>query len=476
MKMPRLLRALGACLVAMAVPTKLDTDLVEPGHVMKSFEIEPHMPNTKRIKLDPKIIKPWPEVNPREDYNPADMDLLFASIDEGGLIEPIKVNLRRDPVGEGAAPLEYYHLIDGQGRLSQVLALGWDSVDVELYYDISVATALDIVSSMCLQRPFNVVEQCRHMARLYEAGRNRSYIARTMGISESTVDKRLLIDGLPDEVKDMMIRETNALPIHQAMLLVPLTPEQAEDMAYDIAPEKGRVMTETEARDWVKRQVRPPCPPAMPGSVFGGQATTDNETPPQEGSGPTTDGDDSTHPTSEPDPSVAGLPAPIKQPGKGSAKDPNLVGLRRELPGVMRVEGVFNISKAGVRIDQAQISCEAGVCDLSWGQPSLVLDLGPEDIKMFQEFVKAEAESLADNDAGAPEVIDLSVGDKVSLASFNVGVSCQDQAKDPCVIEKVNPPKDSGLPVSYAVLDKRKYSFSCYRHQMEPWDRAQGRS
>ncbi len=40
MKMPRLLRALGACLVAVAVPTKLDTDLVEPGHVMKSFKME----------------------------------------------------------------------------------------------------------------------------------------------------------------------------------------------------------------------------------------------------------------------------------------------------------------------------------------------------------------------------------------------------------------------------------------------------
>jgi hypothetical protein len=152
------------------------------------------------------------------------------------------------------------------------------------------------------------------------------------------------------------------------------------------------VMTEAEARDWIKRNVRPPCPPALPGSVFGGQPKTNETTPPQEGSG-STGGDESTHLPSDPDPSAAG-PAPIKQPAPGTAKDPNLVGIRREMPGVMRVEGVFNISKAGVRIDQARITCEAGVCELGWDMPVLRLDLGADDIESFQEFVAAEAEGM----------------------------------------------------------------------------------
>ena len=62
----------------------------------------------------------------------------------------------------------------------------------------------------------------------------------------------------------------------------------------------------------------------------------------------------------------------------------------------MRVDGVFDISKAGVKIRDAHITCEAGVVELGWDMEVLCLDLGTADIKSFQEFVAIEAEALAE--------------------------------------------------------------------------------
>ena len=386
MKIPRFLRALGACLVAMAVPGEYP-EACEPEQMdnQPKPEKEPDMP--VRTRINPELIKPWPEVNPREDYNVVDMTLLFDSIEQAGLMEPLKVNIRTEQVGD-EAPMTTYQLIDGMGRLDAICALDLAEVDVEIYDNLSIERALDIVSSACLRRPFNVIEQCRHIARLDHAGRSLAYIARTMGLSESTVAKRLAIDGLCDEVKALMIRDYNALPIHQAMLLVGLDLVYQIELAEEIAPETGRVMTEAEARDRVKQYTATPTP-------LIDEPATNETTPPQEGSGQT-GGDDSTHSTPDLDPSDAGS-KPITPPKPGSAKDPNLTGLRRELPAVMRVTGVFDISKAGVKIKDAHITCEAGVVEFSWDLEAMVLDLDADGIKSFQEFVAIEAEAMKDS-------------------------------------------------------------------------------
>ena len=390
MRLGKIIKTAGWALAAMVAPGVCPAACDPPADNQQPTTNDrgSDMHRTKRVKIKTALIEDWPEVNPREDYNAEAMDLLFASIDEGGLVEAIKVNLCTEIVGDGSGPIETYKLIDGKGRLTAVRKANLETVEVELYYDLPVAAALDIVSSACLQRAFNIVEQCRHISRLVDADRSPGYIARTMGMSESTVTKRLAIDGLPDEVKDMMIRDHNALPIHQALLLVDLDVDDQIDFAWEIAPETGKVMTEAEARDYIKEKTAPPTPLIDPGQGMGQALVTVEET----------DSADNSEYTMNSTGSGPG-PKPISEPKPGSAKDPNQTGLRRELAGVMTVQGTFDISRGGVLIRDAQITCEAGVVSVPLDMDRLVLDLDEAGVKQFQDFGDIEAEALAEAEA-----------------------------------------------------------------------------
>lgn len=352
---------------------------------------------SNRTKLNLNLLKSWPDVNPRREYVDDRLDLLGESIETTGLQQAIKVNHRRTRVGD--QDVDEYLVIDG---LSRVLAMrrqgmAGREVDVDLYEGLTRGDALDIVAASQATERLNVVEQADLMSRMHQEGRNYQYIANVYGCSPSMVLQRMQVYGLPDEVKALMIREKNPLPIHQALTLNQVRDyDQKIALAQAMAPESGPVMTEAQARDLVKDTTREPEPLLESQPTANSQHPTpkDKTSSLQEGAGQT-DSDSPEYSMPEPAPSTGERKRP-KEPGKTAMKNAAMVGVtRHEMVAEMTITGTWDISKAGVKCVDAAITFDTGLASGTFHQDSLMFDLGPHDVGPFMEIAAADAAESA---------------------------------------------------------------------------------
>ena len=332
-----------------------------------------------RTMLPLADIEEWPEVNPRRSYDTEKMNLLGHSIQDQGVVEAVIVNHL-----DGR-----FLLVDGSRRVEAAERAKLTDIDVDLYQDLSIEACLDLVAASLHKRQFNVIEEARLIYGMWSNDQPIEHIARTTGYSDTTIHGRVdIMAHLDPEIHAMMIRDANPLPIHQALLLKGKPALEQIRLAAQIAPAGGPVLTESQTRELIN-----PTDP-LPLKEAPDPAAIDKSGQPDPAAI-----DKSGQPDPAPD---AG---PLKPPTAGTAKDPNMVGVK-ELAGVMTITGTLITKREGVLWQDAKLMLEGGTAAMETSVDSLMLDLGSDLAREIREFITADALALSgadDKAAGSGE-------------------------------------------------------------------------
>jgi ParB family chromosome partitioning protein len=139
-------------------------------------------------------IRPNP-FQPRQEFDPAELDELKRSIEENGLLQPLVVRRR-------AGTDDAYELVAGERRLRSVSLLGWTEVPV-LVRDVDDQALLVLALVENLQREgLSPLEEAEGYRTLQETfGLTQKEIARAVGRERSTVANTLRLLSLPPSVR-----------------------------------------------------------------------------------------------------------------------------------------------------------------------------------------------------------------------------------------------------------------------------------
>lgn len=162
--------------------------------------------NLKRsdlFKADPRIIVVDPGWNPREDFDPEEMEVLRESIRENGVLNPLHVRLVD----------EVPHLVDGECRLRAVLELIEEGVPFQEVPCLLVRHGTNDADRLLISLLANTgnrlspIEEARAFRRLQNWGMTPAQIARRMGVTDQTVYNRLKLLEAAPAVQQMIQRK-----------------------------------------------------------------------------------------------------------------------------------------------------------------------------------------------------------------------------------------------------------------------------
>ncbi|AQT69939.1 putative chromosome-partitioning protein ParB [Anaerohalosphaera lusitana] len=180
--------------------------------------------------------------NNRQRFDNQKLFELGESFKENSQLQPIIVNRVND----------HNYLIAGERRLRAARAAGLAFVEAKVFEDLDELTVLRMhIAENRDREQLNVLEEARGMQRLADHGWEVKKIAEEYHVTDSTVRKRLNLLKLPDDVQEMIVRDENPLPTHQALCLVGLSESEARQLARRAAPFLGPVAGEAEVRGWV---------------------------------------------------------------------------------------------------------------------------------------------------------------------------------------------------------------------------------
>jgi len=150
-------------------------------------------------------VVPNPE-QPREEFDPAEIESLAESIREHGQIQPVKVE-------EHAG---YYILIDGERRLRATKLLGRALIRAEVHtYDEAPVDKFTQALAANLQRAdLNPIEEGKAFKKLHEQGKTLRTIAGMAGRSIAHVNFRLKLLEFEPEIQELFA--ARKLPIDPA--------------------------------------------------------------------------------------------------------------------------------------------------------------------------------------------------------------------------------------------------------------------
>ena len=172
------------------------------------------------------LIRPNP-LQPRKEFNPAELTELESSIRANGLLQPIAVR-----VAGGA-----FELIAGERRFRAVQRLGWNEIPA-IVRDIDDRTLLTLALVENLQRAdLNPMEEAEgYQQLLSQFSLTQQQVADVVGKDRSTVANTLRLLALPTAIRGM-VRE-GALTIGHARALLALGDDQRMiELARDIVAE-----------------------------------------------------------------------------------------------------------------------------------------------------------------------------------------------------------------------------------------------
>ncbi len=211
-------------------------------------------------ELPVELIKPNPS-QPRRRFDPESMDVLVASIQASGMIQPLLVR----PLADGS-----YELIAGERRwraaqevgLERVAAVVRDSDEAE-----RLQTAL--VENM-VREDLNPVEEAKACAALVEdLGLSKEEVGRRVGRSRSAISNLIRLLDLPDET--LALLESGELSEgHGRAILQVRGNDSRRQLARDAAA-AGWSVRETENRAKLASQ------PGRGGAVKRGRSALDPE-------------------------------------------------------------------------------------------------------------------------------------------------------------------------------------------------------
>ncbi len=141
-------------------------------------------------------VKPSP-FQPREDFNPQDLEDLTQSIKEKGIIQPVLVRRKGD----------FFELIAGERRFRAAQALNLQEIPV-IVKDVDDRDSLEIALIENIQRQnLNCIEEARAYQFLIEKfSLTQERLAEVLGKARVTVTNILRLLRLPQEIQDEIKR------------------------------------------------------------------------------------------------------------------------------------------------------------------------------------------------------------------------------------------------------------------------------
>jgi len=198
------------------------------GQTGESAEPEPIRLDIRRIERNP--------FQPREDFDPAELQSLSDSLRAHGLLQPLVVRRVEDR----------YQLIAGERRLQAALKAGWTEVPVHVVEaDDRELAELAIVENLH-RKDLNALEKAASFQRyLARYGGTQEELAARLKLDRSTIANLIRLLELPDSVQEA-IRQGKITPGH-ARALLPLGDEREQVEFCGRIQEEGLSVRRTEA-------------------------------------------------------------------------------------------------------------------------------------------------------------------------------------------------------------------------------------
>jgi ParB family transcriptional regulator, chromosome partitioning protein len=145
--------------------------------------------------LPVELIKPNPN-QPRRRFDPESMDVLVASIQASGLIQPLLVR----PQADGS-----YELIAGERRWRAAKEVGLERVPVIVRESADTERLQTALVENMVREDLNPVEEARACAALVEdLGLAKEELGRRVGRSRPAISNLIRLLDLPDEALEML--------------------------------------------------------------------------------------------------------------------------------------------------------------------------------------------------------------------------------------------------------------------------------
>ncbi len=148
---------------------------------------------------------------PRQEFEPEEIDTLARSIRRDGLLQPVVVRKREHG----------FELVAGERRVRACRTLGWSTIPATVV-DLSDSDMLQVaLAENILRRDLNPIERARAFARLQrEFSLSHEQIGERLGLDRSTVANLVRLLELPDSIKELVSRGTISMGHARALLSV----------------------------------------------------------------------------------------------------------------------------------------------------------------------------------------------------------------------------------------------------------------
>ena len=318
------------------------------------MESQTKIPRGRVTDLSTEAIIIPADGNPRQSFDEKLLFSLSESMGENSQLQPIIVNR----VGGKN------YLVAGERRLKAAIKAGEEFIEAKVFMGLEALTVLKMRLAENRDRvQLNVIEHARGMQQLGELGVGEKKVAEMEGCSVDTVRKRLSLLKLPDDVQRLMTRETNPLPVHQALILKNLPTSDQIQIARDAAPVAGRVASEDQVRQWVAEKVGGQLPFNEPGEASPGAS------------------------------SPAGGARPGKTTQTPGAKNQKAVDKIKAVDGAVGIVGKFDViagteNTVIVRIKKVTITVRIGGDVKTFSRDTMILHVGSENTTEIAKLIK----------------------------------------------------------------------------------------
>lgn len=149
-------------------------------------------------------------------------------------------------------------LVAGERRVRAAIEAEMPFIEAKVFENLDAETSLLMTLAENKYKPLDPIEEARGYQMLIETcGYNIKKVAKECNVTPETVDRRLKLLELPDEVQMAIKREENKLPVHQAVEIARLKDKTKQiQAARAIAPSTGPVMTEAQAKQYIEENFK----------------------------------------------------------------------------------------------------------------------------------------------------------------------------------------------------------------------------
>jgi len=224
-------KALGRGLEALIPPSGTAT---APPEVPRSGTFE--------LQVDEIVANPY---QPRTHFDDEAIQELAASIRATGVLQPVLV--RRNPGGGG------YQLVVGERRLRATIIAGIKRIPA-IVKDVADREMMELSLVENIQREnLNPIEEAKaYQTLVKELGLTHDQVSERVGKQRVSITNSMRLLGLPDEVQEMVSRETLSAGHARALLAIDKAGDQLAAARY--VQSKGFSVRRTEA--FVRRKLR----------------------------------------------------------------------------------------------------------------------------------------------------------------------------------------------------------------------------